>query len=308
MSTDPQIILHHYDSSPFSEKVRVCLGIKQARWSAVDQPVIMPKPQLVPLTGGYRKIPVLQIGADIYCDSSLIVRVLEQRLGGPSLYPSGSSGLATAMDHWADKALFPMAVIAIFGTLGDGVDPAFVRDREALSGQPFNIAAMKAMVPHAMTQIAAHAALLADHLADDRAFLEGERPGAADAAAYYNFWFLRSFCPQLEGVFAGESRLERWYDRVRAIGHGHREAMTPDQALAVAREASPAEPGGAAPGGPPVGSRVIVAATDYGCDPVAGIFAGSAVDRHSVLREDPELGRLAVHVPRAGFRLQPAPD
>ena len=67
----PQILLHQYDSSPFSEKVRVCLGIKRLAWGAVEQPVIMPKPELVPLTGGYRRIPVMQIGADVYCEGCL---------------------------------------------------------------------------------------------------------------------------------------------------------------------------------------------------------------------------------------------
>ena len=88
------ILFHQYDSSPFSEKVRVCLGIKKLAWSCVDQPVIMPKPELVALTGGYRRIPVMQIGADIYCDSQLIVRELERRFPEPTLFPQGYSGLA----------------------------------------------------------------------------------------------------------------------------------------------------------------------------------------------------------------------
>ena len=50
------ILLHQYEGSPFSEKVRVCLGVKGLSWGAVDQPVIMPKPELTPLTGGYRRI------------------------------------------------------------------------------------------------------------------------------------------------------------------------------------------------------------------------------------------------------------
>ena len=83
----PEILFHQYDSSPFSEKVRVCFGIKQLAWGAVDQPVIMPKPELVALTGGYRRIPVMQIGADIYCDSQLIVRELERRYPEHSLFP-----------------------------------------------------------------------------------------------------------------------------------------------------------------------------------------------------------------------------
>ena len=71
------IILHHYETSPYSEKVRLGLGLKGLAWGSVEIPVIMPKPDLTALTGGYRKTPVLQIGADIYCDSQLIMRELE---------------------------------------------------------------------------------------------------------------------------------------------------------------------------------------------------------------------------------------
>src|SRR5262245_44870368 len=67
------IILHHYETSPYSEKVRLGLGLKGLAWGSVEIPVIMPKPDLTALTGGYRKTPVLQIGADIYCDSQLIM-------------------------------------------------------------------------------------------------------------------------------------------------------------------------------------------------------------------------------------------
>ena len=70
------IILHHYDASPYSEKVRLGLGLKGLAWASVEIPIIMPKPDLTALTGGYRKTPVLQIGADIYCDSQLIMREL----------------------------------------------------------------------------------------------------------------------------------------------------------------------------------------------------------------------------------------
>ena len=90
----PEILLHQYASSPFAEKIRVCLGIKRLAWGAVDEPVIMPKPELVALTGGYRRIPVMQIGADIYCDSQLIVRELERRFPEPTLFPAGDSGLS----------------------------------------------------------------------------------------------------------------------------------------------------------------------------------------------------------------------
>src|SRR5215472_5984710 len=85
------IILHHYETYPYSEKVRLGLGLKGLAWGSVEIPVIMPKPHLTALTGGYRKTPVLQIGADIYCDSQLIMRELERRHPTPSFYPPATA-------------------------------------------------------------------------------------------------------------------------------------------------------------------------------------------------------------------------
>jgi glutathione S-transferase len=182
----PEILLHQYDSSPFSEKVRVVLGIKGLAWSAVNQPVIMPKPDFNPLTGGYRRNPAMQIGADIYCDSQLIVRELERRYPEPTLFPDGDVGMAQATALWTDRAFFQAAVAVIFGGLGDKVPPAFIKDREALSGRPFDPAAMRSAIPHMTQQLRAHAALICEQLSDKRPFLCGDWPGLKDANAYYN--------------------------------------------------------------------------------------------------------------------------
>jgi glutathione S-transferase len=302
----PAAILHQYDTSPFSEKVRICLGIKGLAWCAVDQPVIMPKPDLVPLTGGYRRIPVLQIGADIYCDSQLIVRELERRFPDTPLYPPGTEGLVNAVEQWCDKALFQSAVMAIFGSIGDSVDPAFITDREALSGQPFNIAAMKALAPFAITQIKAHAALLAQQLSDSGDFLAGAEPSLADAAAYYNFWFVRSFAPGLADRFDDLAGFDAWYDRVASIGHGNRGSLSPADALEIAASAQPEAITTLTGDAQLRGTSVSLAATDYGRDPIIGTFAGSTHYSLTVARDVPELGRINVHVPRLGYSLTPA--
>lgn len=297
------VILHHYDTSPFSEKVRICLGIKDLAWSAVDQPTIMPKPDLTPLTGGYRRIPVLQIGADIYCDSQLIVRELERRFPQKPLYPAGLQAMVNAVEQWSDKAVFQSAVPAIFGSIGDRVDPAFVKDREALSGQPFNLAAMKAVAPFALTQIKAHAALLAQQLADSGAFLAGADPSLADAAAYYNFWFVRSFAPGLADRFDDLAGFDAWYDRVKAIGHGQRTSLSRAQALEVAKTSEPEASAILASDADLAGKTVRVAATDYGRDPIIGAFAGSTPYSLTVARDVEGLGQIKVHVPRLGYSL-----
>ena len=137
------LILHHYLNSPFAEKVRLILGHKQLAWKSVLIPMIMPKPELTALTGGYRKTPVLQIGADIYCDTGLICDVLEQLAPTPTLYPDAIKGAARIVAQWADSTLFPVAMAYNFqpagvaqvfaGVPAEGVQ-AFVADRTAMRG------------------------------------------------------------------------------------------------------------------------------------------------------------------------------
>src|SRR3982751_772432 len=134
------LILHHYDSSPFSEKVRLMFGIKGLAWKSVIQPVIMPKPELIPLTGGYRRIPVLQIGADVYCDTQVILAELEARQARPAVI----KGADWAVNLWADRLFFQVTVAVVFGEIGDNVPAEFIADREQLSGRPFDMAAMQA--------------------------------------------------------------------------------------------------------------------------------------------------------------------
>ncbi len=300
----PGVLFHQYDSSPFSEKVRVCLGIKKLAWSCVDQPVIMPKPELVALTGGYRRIPVMQIGADIYCDSQLIVRELERRFPEPTLFPQGDSGLAYANAMWSDRAVFQAAVAIIFSGLGDKVPAAFIKDRTALSGRAFDPAAMQAAVPYMEAQMRAHIALLSDQLADGRRFLTGDFPGLVDANAYYNLWFMRSAFPPAASLYESAPHVPEWMARVNAIGHGERTELSRDVALQIARDSEPAEGEIATPDAPLAGALVTVAADDYGRDPVSGVLVGSSEHHVSIRRNDPLAGQVVVHFPRIGFAIR----
>ena len=142
-----EIIFHQYDISPFSEKVRVIFGVKGLAWNSVIQPVIMPKPDLIPLTGGYRKIPVMQIGADIWCDTRAILHELDRR--HPTKAGIGQ-GISDAVSTLCDRILFGLSVPLVFGgSTAIQIDEAFAKDREAMSGAPFDPAAMAAAGPYA---------------------------------------------------------------------------------------------------------------------------------------------------------------
>ena len=303
-----EIILHHYDASPFSEKVRLMLGLKGLAWRSVRTPNMMPKPDLTPLTGGYRRAPVMQIGADIFCDSQVILAEIERR----SPEPRAVLGPAFAINLWADRLFFQPSVAVIFGQLGDAVPRAFIEDREKLSGAMFNIAAMKAAAVPMRAQWRAHAGWIEQALASqDSPFLAGDRPSLSDISAYMNIWFMAGALPDMAAtLLAGLDRVNAWRGRVAAIGHGRREELTGPEALEVARASQP----GAAPAhdsldplGLEPGAAVVVMADDYGRDPIAGSLVTANRERVTIARDEAALGVLHLHFPRAGFVVVPAP-
>ena len=156
MTSQYPIILHHFEKSPFSEKVRLVFGLKKIAWTSVLIPRIMPRPDLMPMTGGYRRTPTLQIGADIYCDTQIIMRELERRFPQPTLFPDANAGLPWALGMWTDRSFFQNTVNLVFGSLADQVPKEFREDREQLRGQKFDVDAMKAAIPQMRDQLRAH--------------------------------------------------------------------------------------------------------------------------------------------------------
>src|SRR6185503_1739917 len=241
------LILHQYATSPFSEKIRKLLAHKRVPWFAVEQPNMMPKPDLVPLTGGYRRIPVLQIGADVYCDSQLIARVLERLHPRPTMYPDGSEGTCHAWNLWADRQLFLPIVAVVFADIGHMVPAAFMEDRsKMMPGRDFSEIPRQA--PAAREQARALVATLETQLGDGRPYLLGAAFSLADAAAFHPLWFLR-VAPSAGPLLEPYARVRAWMERVDAVGNGELHPLDPADALAVARAATPL-PGTVAPGEP----------------------------------------------------------
>jgi glutathione S-transferase len=304
-----EIIFHNYPSSPFSEKVRIAFGIKNLSWRSVVQPVIMPKPDLIPLTGGYRKIPVMQIGADIYCDTQIILRELERRYPTPSIFPV-KNGLAYAIGFWSDRLFFMPSVGVVFGEIGHMVPEAFKQDRAKMSGSTFSTEAMAAAAPFAKDQWRAHADFVAETLEDGRDYMGGAKPGAADIHAYMNFWWIRAAIPHVAVSLMKEfPKIEAWVARIASIGHGKPTPMESKEALAVAKAATSDAKAATDPSDPrglKSGDKVTVAADDYGRDAVAGEIVFSNRHEIAIKRNDPAVGEVVVHFPRAGFTVVPS--
>ena len=309
MTATHPIILHHFEQSPFSEKIRVVFGLKNIDWTSVVISRIMPRPDLMPLTGGYRRTPVMQIGADIYCDTQCIIRELERRFPEPTLFPPGYEGLGSASAMWTDRSFFQNTVNLVFGSLADRVPQDFIADREKLRGAKFDIPAMTAAIPQMRDQFRAHLQWIENQLADGRSWMGGSRAGLCDVNAYMNVWYVRAHLPNADELLAEFGETRAWETRMRAIGYGHRREISTSAALDLAASATPQTqelPDPNDPNGRKPGDRVEIMPDDYGKIKVSGNIVALSSQQIAIRRHDPRAGDVVVHFPRAGFLVLPA--
>ncbi|MDP6787808.1 MAG: glutathione S-transferase family protein [Rhodospirillales bacterium] len=303
------VILHHYPQSPVSEKVRVVLGLKGLDWRSVEIPRLPPKPDLMPLTGGYRLTPVMQVGADVYCDSQCIIRELERRFPEPTLFPEGAPGMAWGLGRWTDGPMFRTAVALVFGAGAADLPAEFAADRGLLYfGPEFDLSALTRTLPETLAQLRAQFGWLEDCFADGRDFLTGARPGLADALGYYLVWFVRGRYAQGPEFLESFERLCAWESRVKDIGHGNMRAIDAGEALDAARDGEPAAPRQADPDDPQgltPGDQVEVVPDGVdGAPPVSGRVHALAPQEIVIHRSDGRVGDVAVHFPRVGYRVR----
>jgi glutathione S-transferase len=302
-----QPILHHHDPSPFAEKIRLVFGLKRQAWQSVLLSMVMPRPGLMPLTGGYRKVPVLQVGADVYCDTRLIAFELERRFPEPSLFPGSSAGLSLALAGWSDRAFFQPGAGLSMGLNRASIPREVIDDRMRFFDF-MDFERLGAEIPHLFTQFRANLDLVEQMLADGRAYVLGDQASFADINAYFPVWMARGNIGPAADLLAAFPRLRAWEERMRAIGHGRRREIQPEDALAIARDSTPAEDFefvvdelGLRPG-----ALVTVTPDDYGRIPVEGELVALTAREVAVRRVTAQTGEVVVHFPRLGYRVAAA--
>ncbi|WP_346911223.1 glutathione S-transferase family protein [uncultured Roseibium sp.] len=306
-----EIILHNYPQSPVAEKVRVGFGIKRLSWRSVEIPRLPPKPMLAKLTGGYRRTPVMQIGADIYCDSQAILRELERRHPSPGFFPAGDEGLMWNLSRWTDGALFDLSVKIVLGSAGEDLPKEFAEDRGRLYLGPDWAAGLKAAnteLPHLVAQLRVPLTWLEQQLSDGRSFLLGDAPAAIDAQFYHVVWFVHGRWNDSSHLLSEFAHVLRWEENVARIGHGTMTGMSAEDAIDRARQCTPLECDPEIrndPQGLKAGISVVVSPdVDGGEQPVEGTVAAASADTITLHRTDPDAGDVYVHFPRSGYKVE----
>ncbi len=306
----PDVILHHYQLSPYSEKIRLALGLKGLSWRSVEIPVWTPRPKLTPMTGGYRRTPILQIGAEFYCDTLLILDVLEKLDASRPLYPAGQEGIAKAFGWWIEKGSFMNAVCLTIGNMGGKIPQELVDERRPLFRVNLDPGELLPKRAKYLQRVNAHVRWLAEALADGRNFVLGARASAADLSAYHPIWFARqNGGDEIAALLKFPPAIDAWYTRVAALGHGKSTDLTPDEAIEVARANRPGETSGWSADAETIGlrkgDRVSVTPDDYG-NAVHGNILTWTDDEIVIRHADPSVGEVNLHFPRVGFDVVPA--
>ena len=302
----PELILHHYPESLFSEKARAMLNARQLPWRSVIIPMIMPRPDTIPLTGGYRRTPVLQVGADIYCDTALIAAYLDDKGAGPALFPAASRVAANTLARWVDTELFWAAVTLRFQPSNMGsffANPeaaaAFAADRANFSQ---GATTRRIPIQEALPRYQVFLAELDAQLSDGRRYLFGADWTIADFSTYHVVWFIHAGGAMAD-VLAAHPGVSAWFERMRTFG-------SPIGADMTGAEALDAMPVAVAPANDlddiALGALVDVGPTDYGVMPSRGALVRCDASEIVIRRSHERTGEVQVHFPRLGFGVQPA--
>ncbi|HAG92517.1 MAG: glutathione S-transferase [Pseudomonadales bacterium] len=299
------LILHHYALSPFSQKVRSMLGYADLPWQSAITREMPPRPIVATLTGGYRKIPVAQCGADVFCDTAVISSEIAVRAGKPQLARQNCSDevnrfiahvelevfFACVMSSasWAlnKKVLQTLSIIDLF---------KFFADRIRMG----RTASVRMVKPgEAPAIVKQHLKDMESRLQQD--FLFGAEPNIADFAAYHSLWMIRDAAEKK--TLQPYARVNAWMDRMNAFGEGRRSEINPDETLVLARNSEPRAITAEEKQDALLGCRVSIAPADYAQDASVGELVGASANRWIIARSDPAVGLVHVHFPKQGFSI-----
>lgn len=304
--SDLVFFVHHYEASPYAEKIRAMFGLTGRSWGSVLSPPYPPRPNIDPLAGGYRRIPVAQLGADIFCDTALIASEVATYTGHAELAPQVGDSDAAAMVNRAEGDVFFAAITSVpplklLGKLllrnGPFSTVKFVRDRAGM----MKGASVKP------PQGEAAALLFDNYLADLDTHLASRTAVAGDALSYADFCVYHPIWLALSVGGAKTLRqytnVREWRERMEALGHGERQEKSAEDAFAAAAESEPRALPQDLAEHEAVGSDVTIAPADYGKVGAAGKLVAVSGDRYILLREIDRFGAVHVHFPQEGYAL-----
>ena len=219
--------------------------------------------------------------------------------------PAAQGGLIALVEAWAGHVLMYQTLLPTFLDLMPVLPPEFLADRAGMS-PGLSKDAVVAGAPHALIQTCLSLGIL-ETLLRNQPFVLGQSFTLADACCFFPLWLFKN-SPRLFATIEARASVAAWFDRIEGFGPGDTEPMIAAEALEIARESEPmaiaANADSIQVDGIGVGDEIAILADDYGVEESCGTVVGLTANAISIRRRDPALGDLAVHFPRAGYRLR----
>lgn len=302
-------ILHHYAQSPVAQKVRFLLGLCGHPWWSVEIPRVPPKPLLMPLTANYRRTPVLQIGADIYCDSQNIAHTLAERGHSSRVFGSQAPGAVMSLAAWVEQTVFALAVRLVITDALDTAPSEFIQDRGDLYfGKGWTSDQLRQEQTSVALELHGHLAYLESMLLTTP-YLGGSTASLSDAAAASVVWFLKARWSNGLACLAAFPRLVAVLDTLEGLSLHAVGDLRGEDALQIAlMSCTGTEPelsDWASALGYTLGSTVRVRPAGESSDPdVIGSLRALSDLRISLDHWDPQVGDVVIHFPLPGYRVE----
>ncbi|KAL8716384.1 MAG: hypothetical protein Q9220_000291 [cf. Caloplaca sp. 1 TL-2023] len=288
------------------------------------QPVALPREDVNALGVKYRRIPIMSIGRDIYCDTRLILQKLEERFPTATLGASqpDQKALEKLLEKWTvDGGVFSRAAQVIPPEMPLLNDPKWVKDREDYMGRSWQKADIVRGRPEAIAHMREFFSFLETTvLADGRDWILGtEKPSLADIHAIWPFHWVVGMGNALPASIFGKENFPRvysWIDRFSKAANAAKESapkttrLRGADALKFVTQAEFAEPEGVVDAQDPLGLKkgqdVESWPTDSGFRHRDRGRLVALTPQEVVLKTQAKIGHRDVHIhhPRTNFRIQ----
>lgn len=299
------MLLHHYALSPFSEKIRLMLGYQQQSWSSFVVAPLPPRPVTDALTGGYRRIPILQQGADVLCDSKLIAHDLSRQLQAPELdywqLNQEQQQLADYLDsEFLFVALNSCPPLKLLGLLKQSLSvwglARFMWDRLGIAKE-----AKEGGSKGGYRRYRQQLQSLEQQL--QQPFLYGDSPNYVDFCLYPSLWFVMAKAEQ--SLPEPLPKLTAWFKRMQAFGHGDIQELSRGEVARLAQEHTP-KTLVQTDNHPMLDKPVSVGPLDYARDQTQGTLVAVTAHRWVIKQKTERFGDVHIHFPNTGYALRDA--
>ncbi|MFA8343159.1 MAG: glutathione S-transferase N-terminal domain-containing protein [Rhodothermaceae bacterium] len=309
ISKSKTIILHHTSSSPYAQKIKLLLGYTETKWLSVIAPPGTPRPVQELLADGYsRRIPIMQIGADIFCDTDIITNELAEITEKRELGRIYSTFEIDAFVGRAETDAFQFMLNSIskwklvkgyFNNLSFRKFVLFIVDRStALSGEQ----TQKYSPEEAQNLVSEYFIDLNKKLKTNQFLFTQDKPTIADFSAFHMMWYKESLNDL--SIPDNLQSLKKWYKKMKSFGNGFRYEIYPEDAVEIAKLNSPRVIPDSMKVSPNIGMEISLKPTDVVGEltpPVTGILVGENKYKYIIKRETVETGIIHIHFPKKAY-------